>query len=165
VIHKLLLLPLFVVLTGCVAVPPSSTKRSVVFDEEPFRPYASKGTAIVSGQAFLKTVGGDVKLGAGCEVKLVPATPYTDEVHESGRRGIRLEAPDPRYAKYRRTTIADAGGNFTFKEIPAGSYYVATTITWQYPTKSGLRTTGGTIDLKIFVLEGEDKRVVLTRTD
>ena len=44
-----------------------------------FAPFAGTGSGRIKGSAFLKTRSGDVKLGAGNKVYLMPATAYTDE--------------------------------------------------------------------------------------
>lgn len=110
----------------------------------------------------MKTRGGDVKFGAGCEVRMVPVNAYTSEVWERSKLGIVLAEPDPRYFKYRRTTMADGSGNFEFKNVPAGSYYLSCTITWQVPGVYALRSTGGTGMAKAEVGEGETVRVLVT---
>lgn len=152
-----------VFLSGCVSARPPA-KRQAAFIESEFTPYAGIGNSTVTGQAFLKTRGGEVRFGAGCEVVIVPVTSYTAETHERAvLRGERLEPPDPKYSAYRRTTIADGSGNFEFRSIPAGSYYLSCVIRWEYATQYGPASTGGTAFGKVTVAPGETTKVILTR--
>ena len=152
-------------LSGCVTpVTPPPAKRQAAFVESEFAPYAGTGTSTITGQAFLKTRSGELRFGAGCEVVMVPVTPYTTETGERAvLRNERLEAPDPRYAAYRRTTIADGNGNFEFRNIPAGSYYLSCDIRWEYATQYGLSATGGTAFGKTTVAAGATTKVIVTR--
>lgn len=69
------------------------------------------GAVTFHGQAFLKTVGGDVKICAGSRVVLFPATPYVNELLTKEALGISVKV-DPRLGAYSRTTLCDARGNF-----------------------------------------------------
>ena len=152
-----------VFLSGCVTAPPPA-KRQTAFIESEFAPYAGIGNSTVTGQAFLKTRSGEVRFGAGCEVVIVPVTSYTTEITDRAVLGReRLEAPDPRYSAYRRTTIADGNGNFEFRGIQAGSYYLSCVIRWEYATQYGPAGTGGTAFGKVTVAPGETTKVILTR--
>src|SRR5437588_13083015 len=75
-------IPVALILSSCAITPQP---RQTVFQEHEFAPYAGKGTSTVTGQAFLKTRGGEVKFGAGNEVWMFPVTSYTTEVY---RRAI-----------------------------------------------------------------------------
>lgn len=143
---------------GCVA----PVKQSVPFDDSAFAWAAGKGTATIAGSAFLKTRGGDVKVGAGNNVELIPVTPYTIERFRTSVN-LPLEARDPRLSKHIRTTLADAQGNFEFKEIPPGDYFLACIIQWQYGTGLGTATTGGQAIALVSVKSDEVKKVVLTK--
>lgn len=61
------------VLGGC-ATPPVDLTRT--FNEDDFRWAGVPGTATLTGQAFARTNGGDVRACAGLEIYLVPVTPY-----------------------------------------------------------------------------------------
>ncbi len=151
-------------LAGCVVPAPAPAKRQAAFVESEFAPYAGAGTSTVTGQAFLKTRGGEVRFGAGCEVVMVPVTSYTTETHQRAvMGGERLGPHDSRYATYRRTTIADGNGNFEFRNVPAGEYYLDCVIQWEYPTQYGPAPTGGAAFGQVRVTSGETVKVVLTR--
>lgn len=150
-------------LSSCAGMLPP-VKRNVAFSEEMFAPSLAKGTATISGQAFLKTRSGEVKFGAGNEVVCVPVNEYTNETQMRGVvNGENLESPPPAYFKYRRTVIADGNGNFEFKELPAGEYYVSCIIRWEYATQYGAMPTGGVASAKVKVADGESVKVIVTK--
>jgi hypothetical protein len=124
------------------------------------------GTAVVRGQAFLKTRGGDVKTAAGNEVLLNPVTSYSDEWYAAYFvKKQQLVDPDPRLFDYVRKQLADGDGRFVFREVPAGEYYLTATVSWEAPVgyNGHLRPQGGVISKRISVKEGESAEIVLTR--
>lgn len=160
-IHRLFPL-VSIFLVACVVATPQPIRAPFV--EREFAPYRGKGTSAIAGQAFLKTRGGEVKFGAGNEVVLVPVTGYTQEMTRMMKAHIPVtHERDPRYAAYRRTTRADGNGNFEFKDIPAGRYYVDCVIHWEVPGPYGTTsTTGGVAEAEATVGRGETAKVVLT---
>jgi hypothetical protein len=152
------------ILGGCAVFQPP---RTAIFDESEFAPYAGSGTSTITGQAFQKTQGGDVKYGAGDDVYMVPITSYTREWHDKVLvQGQNLASADPetqsKLSQYERHATADAMGNFEFHNIPAGSYYLTCDIEWQYPSQYGLETTGGIVYGEVTVASGESARIILT---
>lgn len=134
------------------------------FDESAFEPYSRSGTATITGQAFLKTRGGDVKFGAGNDVLLFPVTDYSSELYRRATvGGERVAAVDPRFSKYARMTKADASGNFEFKDLPAGNYYIECLIAWDVPLGRGTMKSGGAAHATVTVKEGETVKAVVTR--
>lgn len=127
------LIPLLIlVLVGCATTAPP--KWNIEFDDGEYEPYKQAGTTSISGQGFLKTVGGDVKVAAGSTVTLDPVTSYSRHWwQQAGKYYARRNVipPDPRFREFRKTTVADAEGRFKFRKLPAGSYYVRTTVTWE----------------------------------
>lgn len=160
----LALIPPFIVI-GCAAAPEIHN-RTAPFIQSEYDPYENPGTSVITGQAFMKTRGGDVKYGAGCTVVLNPVTTYSTEwFRKAVIEGYSLSEPDPRGSKYHRQTIADGNGYFEFKNLPKGEYYLACSITWQYYAGSllGNQTTGGTAYAKTKVNESETVKVIVTR--
>ena len=134
------------------------------FNDEEFAAYVGSGSSTISGQALLKTKGGDTKFAAGNEVLLCPVTPYSTEYYEKQIvRDQRLQPPDERILRHFRKTVADGRGEFVFKDLPAGDYFLGCKITWQIEGKNGLETTGGIAYGKVKVGPGETAKVVLTR--
>ena len=113
------------------------------FDEADYVPFAKPGTGSISGQAFAKTKGGNVRYAAGDKITLIPTTVYGVTWMGMMRRDISSVLSygnnpdyikhlpmDPRAATFTRTTFADAEGRFRFDELAPGEYLVFTTISW-----------------------------------
>jgi len=64
-------------------------------------------------------------------VILFPVNAYTTEtIQRKYEKGEKLAEGDSRYYQYLRVTRADREGNFVFRQIPAGDYYVGTDVGW-----------------------------------
>jgi len=147
-------------LTGCIQV----YQRQARFNEAEFAPFTKTGSASLSGQAFLKTVSGDVKYGAGNLVYLIPVTKYTQEWYQVGLlQGQPMSDADPRLPKYLRNTQADGEGRFKFSNLPGGEYIAACDIVWGVAGPYGVTYTGGTAFAKVKIGPGEQASVVVTR--
>ena len=127
-------------------------------------PIIGSGTATVTGQAFLKTRGGDVKTAAGNSVLLNPVTSYSRQWFETEYIGGKpLADYDPRLEQFMVAKIVDAQGNFTFKNVPAGDYYVTTGVFWEAPTTNGLKRQGATLSQQVHVSDGQTVEIILTK--
>lgn len=157
----LILLGVFGASASCVTLPPPKAAPTIytAFDSSAVAWSAGEGTAIVEGQAFSKTRGGDVKYGAGNEVVLSPASPYSTEWYTATIQGEKIE-PGPLY-KYQRRTIADGSGHFEFESLPPGDYYITTSVTWEVPSSYGLHTTGGPMGAKVTATAGKTINVIV----
>lgn len=156
-------LPLIVILAASVAGCISTHEMAAPFNEADYQPFAGKGTATITGQAFLKPANGAVKLGAGDTVSLIPVTPYTTEAMTAFQS---FESPplDPRLQKFIRKAVADGGGHFAFPDIPAGHYYVQCPIFWNVQVGYGnVQRAGGFAHAETQVRDGETVSVVVTR--
>lgn len=153
---------LIALLGGCALNKP--VERTSTFNETEYAPYAGTGTSSITGQAFAKTVGGDVKFAAGNSISLNPVTVYSTEFYNTlVIQQKAITAPDTRAAQYNRTTIADGNGNFEFHKLPAGEYYVTTILTWSAPGMNGPVPTGAALGAKVSVGPGETAKVIVTR--
>jgi hypothetical protein len=125
-------------------------------------PKIESGTAIVKGQAFLRTMIGEVRYAAGSEVMLNPITSYSRQWYTESYLPSRLIADaDPRLWDYVVHTQADAEGRFEFRNVPAGEYYAVTKLIWYVP--GSYAPQGGVIAKPIKVKEGQELNVILTR--
>lgn len=150
-------------LSGCIS---PNQGRPVVYDDFPLAEYQAlptSGSGRISGQVFLKTRGGQLKLGAGKDVALIPATSYTAALRKAYEESRPIVAPDPRLLAYTRHVQADSDGNFVFTQVPAGRYYLTSEVTWEAQTKFGPATQGGFILTPVTVSEGQEARVKVTR--
>jgi hypothetical protein len=102
------------------------------FDSARAAAFAASGPANLHGQAFLKTLGGDVKTCAGEDVFLLPGMSYFDEAIEKTKSGIDTST-DQRAVALLRHTLCDAQGNFSFSDLPATRWYVLTQVRWGVP--------------------------------
>jgi hypothetical protein len=133
------------------------------------------GSNIISGQGFLKTVGGDVKTCAGNKVLLSPVTSYskqfTDAIiykkHGKGSIVLEPETPDRRIYSFLKETRADADGRFKFYDVPDGRYYLYTTVTWSAASgyQGSLRQQGGWVIKQITVNSNNRNEYILTGID
>jgi len=117
------LLALF--LTSCLYNVFYRAPPQVAFNEAALAGYAAAGTASVTGQ-LICTYEGEDHPGQGNPVTLLPVTAYTKEMidRELGD-GVTLVPSDPRLKKYLRFTRTDDQGNFAFRQVPAGEYFIA----------------------------------------
>lgn len=162
---KIAILLFVCVLASCATVPQPKISR-MTFPEQEYQNLPKSGTALVKGQAFLKTRGGDVKVGAGNEVILNPVTSYSNEWYEKAYvQRMNLVEADPRLWNYVRKTVADGSGRFVFKDVPPGEYYITTVVTWEAATgyQGALQLQGGTITKKVTVNDGDEIDVIITR--
>ncbi len=127
-----------------------------------YDPFRADGAGSISGQAFLRTRGGDVKFGAGCLVHLMPVTTYSEEWFEREiLGGEALEPADPRADHFHWTTRADGFGGFLFQALPAGDYYLACRIVWDVRDgRGGFVPAGGWAYARTKVGDGETRAVV-----
>jgi hypothetical protein len=117
---------LALVLSSCVFSGFATAPRRVAFDESEFAAYRGAGTGTVTGQLVVTSSDGAAHIGDGTHVTLIPVTAYTKEMVEREiGDGDNLGASDPRFQKYVRLTKTDASGNFVFRQIRAGEYFVS----------------------------------------
>lgn len=157
--------PLVLFTWGCSTPTPQRLSR-MAFPEAEYRALPKAGTATVRGQAFLKTRGGDVKPAAGNQVLLNPVTSYSLGWYEkSYLPKLPMEEPDPKLLTFAPKQTADGSGRFAFKNVPAGEYFVTTTVRWEAPVgyQGALLLQGGVVTKRVKVGEGEEVEVVITR--
>jgi hypothetical protein len=150
---------------GCAG----SMRNPIHRDYFPIDEYVSlpdTGTATVTGQAFLKTRGGEVRFAAGEVVLLNPITSYSTQwYNESYIKNFIMEEGDIRQNQFIRKTTADATGRFCFKNVPRGRYYLVSSVVWEVPygRYSMMLPQGGLIAKPIEVFDDQTQDVILTR--
>ena len=155
-------------LTACSGVQEIET--TVPFNEAEAAYINKTGKATVSGQAFLKRRDGVVVTCAGAEASLFPVTEYAKQrmtaIYGSENGGYRSaygkrhsKADDPKYYEYTRETNCDAEGDFEFKGVANGEYYLTSTVIWQI---SDYYYEGGVLSKRIVVKNGRSQKVILT---
>ncbi len=128
-------------LTGCLTT--QSYTLTQPYSETDFSPYERSGQADLRGQAFLKTVGGDVKTCAGNKVYLMPATAYNAEI--LAHVPATFTNRDGRADRFTRIGICDADGKFEFDSVPATQWFVLTDVTWGVPNGDFVNQQGGMV--------------------
>lgn len=162
-----LMLSCMVALTGCATVPEPAP---LPIDASLLEWSKARGSNTISGDAVLRTVGGDVKTCAGLGVKLLPISADTERWARFtygpngglyspplfGARSIPFEA-DP----YVRRQTCNAQGRFSFQGLPDGQYFVIATVTWSAPTRYGLESQGGDVAKRVEVRGGQELEVTI----
>ncbi|WP_148077253.1 hypothetical protein [Comamonas sp. BIGb0124] len=179
--NRLIIVGLSALLASCAQPPrsaytPEVYQISAPFDAEATRSQLETGTATVSGTAFLRQNGGGVVTCAGSPVHLFPATPYAKEriektyiggpsistpryVQSFGNSNDYTVYPDPpEFARLKKSTLCDAQGNFEFKNLKPGLYYLATKVEWHVTT-----VQGGELLALVDVQSNDQPRLILTR--
>lgn len=152
-----------IALAGCAGGPvPIKTPYSVE-EHDPFR---VEGKNTVTGQAFLRQVGGGTVSCAGTTAVLFPDTPFFKEVVDIASRGQKPDAsamPTPnRDRSSHRSAFCDAQGNFTMEAVPAGRWILVAEVRW----KTGPYTPqGGTLKRSVQVKDGATNRFILSDSD
>ena len=148
-------------LAGCATPRPATTYSA--FIPEQYSVLPTSGTGTLTGQVFMRTQGGDVKVGAGSQVLLLQQTGYSRQFYHAYLRGERYPGMDPRAISAGRHTLANASGEFTFTDVPPGAYYVVSQVTWGAPTRYGLSQQGGEIIGGADVANDSTTTIMLTR--
>ena len=157
-------------LSACMASMPPKHSMVSSFDPSEVEWFSSSGANSVYGSALIRQRGGGVVTCAGQEVGLVPVSTYANEriraiygnlTNGYSRYGNSLikEPPEQAYMDMSHTTICNAQGFFSFRNLPDGEFYVSTAIRWQVNDYS---YEGGTLMRMVILSDGEAAEVVLS---
>lgn len=106
------------------------TKKAEINERE-YAAYRTRGAAQISGQVTMTLPSGAVLDGSACQVRLTPitteSTRYMQDVVLQGGTKPWKESPEAVWW----ITTADQAGRFTFREVPAGSYYLTCPVAWR----------------------------------
>ena len=160
---EVVLLGLALVYAGCSARKPAResappfVKMHTKFDYLEHEPYAKPGENGISGQAFLRQQEDSVVTCAGSRVLLVPATSYFREMFWhmiiAGSEPEPPETPYPSLKSMIRRTQCDAQGNFSFSELPNGTWFILTQVNAR---------NGGVLITEVTLSNGRIIQVLLT---
>ena len=105
----------------------------------------TQGTGQISGQAYIN-IGGKLRYASNGRVSLVPATAYAKErmraIYGSGNiasKPVRFKGQDPQYRSFARHHTANEKGEFVFRNVAPGDYFITTGVVWR---ESGGPVTG-----------------------
>lgn len=165
--YSLLILPLFLLLTGCLQ--QYTIKNN--FNEAEAQNALKPGKNTIKGSALIRQNSGNVVTCAGTEISLIPVTEYSNErifhLYKNTEKGF-LSAifynpnafTNDNFAYYRamKNVTCNAQGFFSFNEIADGDFFVVSRIIWRV----GYSTEGGLLMRKVSVRGGETKEIVLS---
>jgi hypothetical protein len=143
--------------SGCSTKQPAApfVKMRTEFDYSEHEPFAKKGANGISGEGFVSQPESGVVTCAGSRVLLLPATPYFREMIGHIIAGSEPEPPETPYPTLKsmiRRTHCDAQGEFSFSEIPEGTFFVLTEV----------NVRGGGVLIGEVVVSGRMTQVLLT---
>jgi len=124
------------VLAVSTAVTLTSCAEPIIPRQQTFRPSdfvcsQERGSASITGRAFVTMRDNSERIGVQQKVELTPVTPYTSEaIGVEFTQSRSLSAADPRIDKYIRSTEADDQGRFSFRGLPPGEYYATSNVKW-----------------------------------
>ncbi len=135
------------------------------FNEEEVKWFKNKGTATINGIAKFKSKKGELRFGEEFRIELQPYTAYTEErlshIYKNNNGdfvyiedGVPKFRPDPKVYHDTKKNMCNKLGEFKYKELPAGNYYVIAFMLWD--------NTGGGIMRKIELKDGENKIIKMT---
>src|SRR5699024_5569203 len=131
--------------------------------------FNAQGNGTITGQAILRTNGGEARTCAGLKVLLEPKSAYADErmlalygstdhgYSPATARKVKFSPDALAYHKINRTTTCDAQGNLSFANLPAGHYYIVAPVVW----KVGYAVQGGYLMRSVTLAAGANKHVIL----
>lgn len=165
--RKLIIFAACVFLAGCMG---RTIETTVPFNPDEVAYINRSGAAEIEGQAFFRQRGGGVVTCAGEEVLLIPAGEYaTQRMSQiygnvqggsiSAMQGASQENADPRYLSMVRKSVCDAEGDFEFKNVANGDYYVATKVLWT--VGDSFIPEGGALTQRVSIRGGRSTRALL----
>ena len=131
-----------------IQAPKPLLQLKTPFSADEFEWSKGQGTGVISGQASLVAQGGFIQYPGDKPVILVPRNAYTDEIVSESRKPDFFNRfsdvqKHPDYFQFRRVQKPDELGRFRFENLPAGEWYIASTIIWFTRDQYGLVTVHG----------------------
>lgn len=116
-----------------LALGACAVEKQLPFDAKGHSAALTKGTAKIEGEGFLRRKNAWLARCSGEVVYLVPDTAYFREWVEIYRAGNTIEnaaALNERHKGAIRKTQCNMKGQFSFENLPAGKWLVATRVTY-----------------------------------
>jgi hypothetical protein len=154
----------FVLALSCCAPPAPPIELGPVSQAD-FDAWSGSGPADIKGQAFLTTVGGDVKTCAGNQVFLMPANDYDISLDNALMKTKNVNANTNLVAQNVRVAMCDSQGNFEVSSLPSQSWIIGTEVQWGVPNEYGSITYEGGYLKKIFNLNSGTNKIILSNSD
>ncbi len=168
---KIFFLILIIFFTGC-----SSSNKEIRLTTDLYlyelKWFLKKGDGVIKGKVYIDSDNGRITC-KNQEVKLIPVSEYSKErmlwLYKSTEEGFRKVEegeikfiPDRSiYYSLMKITKCDENGNFLFKDLPEGEYFIVVNVIWNSPTNGSLfRKAGGSIMKRIKLKKGEEKEVI-----
>ena len=148
-------------LVGCAQVSPYTPVSH--FDPSTAQWSKERGSDIIKGEGFMRTVGGDIKTCAGFPVTLAPADPYFSEIGVALSQGKTIANRNAVAEQFVRRTRCDAAGKFRFADLPAGHWLIGTSVYWGAPSGEGIVRQGGFLWKPITTGEIPVTHLILTK--
>ena len=176
---KIFVIACVFMLNACVSVQKEVVNLPA-FDEKYAKMLLKDGENAIVGSAFFKQRDGRIQSCAGSVVTLIPATDYAkrrmDELYYINQKGFYInrtilfdfksqnDTDEADYFSLQKKTVCDIDGKFEFENVHDGSFFVTTSITWEYVVNSygNMATAGGPVMLPVTVKNGQTKKIVLT---
>ena len=176
--HSAVISTMAIILSGCMSPPPKVYLNQ--YDPESAKVLINKeGKNIITGNAFMRQVGGGLVTCAGSDVNLFPKTAYAIEYLEekfendflfygifSGGKGYKQSGEylfNPYPILGSKETQCNSQGNFEFTGVGDGEYYIITRVNWSVPGEFGPRQQGGNLVQQMKVSGNETKKVILSQ--
>ena len=143
------------------------------FDRDEVKWVTEAGNSSVSGDAFLRLKDGTFKGCAGFGIELLPVAKYSSErifkTYDNNERGqILLEDNPPKFTpdakEYHEMLLksrCNERNEFSFSNVPSGSYYVMAFIIWDVTANGQTSKAGGGVMGRLDVKPNSDNRIQL----
>jgi hypothetical protein len=121
----------FLLILAALALGGCAVGRQVAFNPADFSVMQRKGSAVISGQVSVDTQNHGTLHPHFQPIVLVPVNTYsTENVQRRYIGGEKLADADKRIVNYERINDTDRDGRFTFRNVPAGDYYIEGELPW-----------------------------------
>ena len=151
-------------LAGCAAPRPAVPMKTL-YNEAQHDPWRVDGKNTVTGQAFMRQVGGGTVSCAGTTAAIFPDTAFFREMADilgrGGKPDVSAQARPSRDRSTIRNAVCDAQGNFAIEQVPAGRWLLISDVRWS----AGRSPQGGMLMRPIEVKDGAANRFLLTDAD